>query len=62
MQLLTGDVVADPLLPVDGALRVRRSRSTAARLAALAAAPDRPAHWRGRLDAVAALLDAEPAS
>jgi O-succinylbenzoate synthase len=33
-----------------------------ARLAALAAAPDRARHWGLRLDAVAALLDAGAAS
>ncbi len=62
VQLLTGDVVTDPLLPVDGALDVRPVEVDPARLAALAAAPDRAGHWSRRLDAVAALLDAEAAS
>ena len=46
VQLLTGDVVADPLLPVDGALPVRRPTVDAERLAALAASPERIEHWR----------------
>lgn len=57
VQLLTGDVVAEPLLPVDGALPVRPVGVDPARLAVHVAAPDRVAHWRTRLDAVAALLD-----
>ena len=62
VQLLTGDVVADPLLPVDGALQVRPVEVDPARLAALAAAPDRAHHWGRRLDAVAAVLDAAATS
>ena len=49
VQLLTGDVVAEPLLPVDGALPVRRPRSTRAGSSRLAAPPDRPEHWRLRM-------------
>ena len=41
VQLLTDDVVADPLLPVDGALPVRRPEVDPARLEALAASPER---------------------
>ena len=45
VQLLTGDVVADPLLPVDGQLpyAARGRRRTARRLAA---APERIEHWQ----------------
>lgn len=49
VQLFTDDLVTDPLLPVEGALPVRRPRVAADRLAAHAAAPDRVAHWRERL-------------
>ena len=55
VQLLTGDVVADPLLPVDGALPVRRPAVDAAALARLAAAPDRVEHWRRRMAEVEAV-------
>ena len=49
MQLLTDDVVAEPLLPVDGALPVVRPDVDAAALARCSAAEDRVAHWRARL-------------
>jgi o-succinylbenzoate synthase len=49
VQLLTDDLVAEPLLPVDGELPVRRPEVDAAALARLAAAPDRVAHWERRL-------------
>ena len=55
VQLLTRDVVADPLLPVDGALPVRRPNVDADRLAALAASPERVEHWRRRMAEVEAV-------
>lgn len=48
VHLLNEDVVADPLLPVDGAITVRRPAPDAARLAALAAPPERVGWWRER--------------
>ena len=55
VQLLTDDVVADPLLPVDGALPVRRPTVDPARLEQLAASPDREEHWRRRMAEVEAV-------
>jgi o-succinylbenzoate synthase len=55
VQLLTDDVVADPLLPVDGALPVVRPRVDVAALDRLAAAPERVAHWEARLAEVRAV-------
>ncbi|WP_027860637.1 o-succinylbenzoate synthase [Marmoricola sp. URHB0036] len=55
VQLLTDDVVADPLLPVDGALPVRRPTVDAARLQQLAASPEREEHWRRRMAEVEAV-------
>ncbi|NMR18791.1 o-succinylbenzoate synthase [Cellulomonas fimi] len=55
-QLLTRDVVADPLLPVDGAIPVRRPAPDAASLAAAAAPPPDDARWRERLAAVATVV------
>ena len=52
VQLLTADTVADPLLPVDGALPVRRPTVSEASLDRVAAGPDRRAHWEARLAAV----------
>jgi O-succinylbenzoate synthase len=52
VQLLTADVVDEPLLPVDGHLPVRRPSVSAARLAEVAAPADREEHWRRRLDEV----------
>jgi O-succinylbenzoate synthase len=49
VQLLGGDVVAEPLLPVDGYLPVVRAVVDEALLAQHAAAPDRVEHWRRRL-------------
>jgi len=49
VKLLTDDVVAEPLLPVDGFLPVVRPEVDVDRLAALTAAPDRQAHWAARL-------------
>ncbi len=55
VQLLTADVVTEPLLPVDGALPVRTPVVDEAALDRLAAAPDRVAHWDARLAEVRAL-------
>lgn len=54
VQLLERDVVADPLLPVDGAIGVRRPEPDAERLAAAAAHPRTASRWLGRLAEVAA--------
>ena len=52
VQLLTQDVAVEPLLPRTGSLSVVRPEVDDARLAALAAAPDRQAHWAARLAAI----------
>jgi O-succinylbenzoate synthase len=52
VQLLEADTVENPLLPVDGALPVRRPTVSAGSLAAVAAPAAREAHWRARLAAV----------
>jgi O-succinylbenzoate synthase len=52
VQLLTDDVVDDPLLPVDGALPVRAALPDLGRLARLAASPDRVDAWQLRLEGV----------
>lgn len=52
VQMLTGDVVAEPLLPIDGMLAVTRPDVDEAALAGVAAADDRVAHWRARLASV----------
>jgi o-succinylbenzoate synthase len=52
VQLLTADVVAAPLLPVDGHLPVERPQVDPLRLAAVAASPERHRHWEARLAAV----------
>ncbi|WP_121253256.1 o-succinylbenzoate synthase [Nocardioides ferulae] len=57
VQLLSDDVVAAPLLPVDGALPVVRPEVDEAALGRLAADPDRVAHWEERLAAVRSLLE-----
>jgi len=49
VQLLTGDVVTEPLLPVDGELPVRAPVVDEAALDRLAAPPERVAHWHARL-------------
>jgi O-succinylbenzoate synthase len=54
VQLLTDDVAANPLLPVDGALPVGVPLVHDAALARLAADPDRAAHWAARLAEVRA--------
>ncbi|GAA3524620.1 o-succinylbenzoate synthase [Nocardioides daeguensis] len=55
VQMLTDDVVSEPLLPVDGALPVVRPVVEEARLDALAADPERIAHWEARLAATRAV-------
>lgn len=57
VQLLTADVVSDPLLPVDGALPVQRPVVDVREVERVAAAPDRVAHWEARLAAVRALRE-----
>ncbi|MGA8993636.1 MAG: o-succinylbenzoate synthase [Nocardioidaceae bacterium] len=52
VQLLVDDVVLDPLLPVDGALPVRRPVPDPVALARLAASPERAEHWRRRLASI----------
>lgn len=52
VQLLTDDLVTEPLVPVDGTLPVVRPEVDPARVEALAAPPDRVAHWRARLESV----------
>ena len=52
VQLLADDVVADPLLPVDGELPVARPVPDPGALDRTAAAADRVAHWQRRLAAV----------
>jgi O-succinylbenzoate synthase len=52
VQLLEADTAEDPLLPVDGALAVRRPTVTPGTLARVAADPDRRAHWEARLASV----------
>lgn len=53
--LLTDDLAAEPLLPVDGALPVGRATVDPAAFDRLAAAPERVAHWEARLAEVRAL-------
>jgi o-succinylbenzoate synthase len=55
VQLFTADVVGEPLLPVDGALPVRRPTVDPHALDILGASADRVAHWETRLDAVRAV-------
>jgi len=57
VQLLTDDVAAAPLLPVDGALPVGPVAVDAAALERLAAPAGRDTHWRARLAEVSALGD-----
>lgn len=58
--LLADDVVADPLLPVDGFLPVRPFVVDEAKLAALAAPADRSQFWLDRLSRVRALDTVRP--
>ena len=55
VQLLNDDPVAEPLLPIDGMLPVRRPVVDESALERLAASPDRVAHWEARLAEVRAL-------
>jgi len=55
VQLLTADVVAEPLLPVDGTLPVRLPTVDEHACDLLAATADRVAHWEARLAEVRAL-------
>ncbi|WP_185994532.1 o-succinylbenzoate synthase [Nocardioides campestrisoli] len=57
VQLLTDDVVTEPLLPRDGMLPVRPVRIDPEALARLAAPPEREAAWRERLAAVQQLSE-----
>ena len=52
VQMLTDDVAVEPLLPVDGMLRVGRPDVDPDALARLAAPADRTDHWRARLASV----------
>jgi O-succinylbenzoate synthase len=58
-QLLERDVVGEPLLPVDGALPVRRVEPDAAALAAAAPSDVVRERWLARHDRLAALLDGD---
>lgn len=49
VELLAADVTSDPLVPVAGALPVRRVAADPGLLERYAALPDRQAWWRGRL-------------
>ncbi len=60
VQLLTDDVVDEPLTPVDGSLPARRPTVDPARLQRLAAEPDRAAHWRRRMVEVGAVRQDHP--
>ena len=55
MQLLTADVAAEPLLPVDGVLPVGAPLVDPHALDLLRATPHRVAHWERRLAEVRAL-------
>ena len=55
VQLLTADVAAEPLLPVDGSLPVGMPRVDPAALDLLTATPERTAHWEARLAEVRGL-------
>lgn len=57
--LLADDVAADPLVPADGAVAVRRVEPHPDRLARLAVDADAAAAMRARHDAAAAVLDGE---
>src|SRR3546814_19995887 len=54
VQMLTDDVVAQPLLPVDGMLPVGRPVVLAEAFDRVQATPDRIAHWLARRADVAA--------
>jgi O-succinylbenzoate synthase len=59
VQLLTDDVVDEPLLPIDGALPVRRPVVSPEALARVAASPERAQHWRRRYDEVSLLRSSD---
>ena len=61
VQLLSGDVVEEPLLPVGGALPVRRPEVDLSRFDALAASPARVDHWRLRMTEVESVRQDHPA-
>lgn len=52
VQLLAGDVVDEPLLPVDGMLPVRRPEPSPALLGRWSATPDRVEAWMRRISAI----------
>jgi len=54
--LLTTDVTSDPLLPVEGAIAVRRVDVASALLSQNAASPERTAWWLDRISRVYELL------
>jgi len=54
--LLTADVVAHPLFPIDGTLPVGRTVVDPSRLAAVAADDETTARWTARLDAIRKVL------
>ncbi|MDN4648845.1 o-succinylbenzoate synthase [Curtobacterium sp. PsM8] len=58
--MFTGDVTADPLLPVGGRIAVRRVEPDPDLLDRWAASPERTAWWLARLGRVHALLAARP--
>lgn len=58
VSLLDGDVCDDPLVPVDGHLRVRPVAPSPRRLSAVAADGDTTRWWRERMAAAQELLDA----
>lgn len=58
--MFTGDVTADPLLPVGGRVAVRRVEPDPDLLDRWAASPERTAWWLARLGRVHALLAARP--
>jgi len=57
VQLLTDDVVADPLLPVDGSIAVRRPDVDASALQRVRAGEERRTHWERRVAEVDAVLE-----
>jgi len=60
VQLLTDDVVVEPLLPVDGDLPVRRPAVDQVAAERVAASPDRRRHWLSRLAEVGAACEDRP--
>ncbi|MBE9928331.1 O-succinylbenzoate synthase, partial [Cellulosimicrobium cellulans] len=58
VNLFAADVVAAPLVPVDGALPVARPAPSTEALAATAPDPGTDQRWRARLDRVAGLVAA----